>query len=349
MKDQQRPRKLNQATDEERDPIISKLLMHLQEMRESVPINYRLKQDLKKRLLEQMKQMNMTNVEIESTKPMKNNRKRLSIIMVVVGVFLAIMLFIGLKTDVSIAKWQQLSIPSMDPMIDADLSPKDDRIVLLSQSHLSFYNKEGDKENTISLPSAKGKIVGIEWSPLGHEVAWVVTDDHHTSVWLTNIGTNSSRLVWQGSPTTYDGMDWSTPDWLLASLGEEVWKISTVSSEMTLAFTGTEPSGSPNGELIALHHGGEIEVWDRDGKLIRKVGKGQHPVWIENDFLFFVDERGDTAVVHPVAEKMKVKKGPALHGEGKILFIRLSDDRKRVLVGRVQSDELHLWKGQVRK
>jgi TolB protein len=282
------------TTDHLKEPTVSKLLTHLQEMRELVPVNLQLKQDLKKELLNRIQQMNLSMDQALAEAPPRKISGR--------GCLLASILVV---LSLIFAQWwpSNIEMQVMDselfPSAEAALSPDGKQIAVIDEGLLNIIDAEQKDilSRTVAMPNKPGKAnsswANPTWSPDGQMIAVTEHDANQSRIWLVSTGTESSRLLIEENGITFGGMAWS-PDlqWLMATrIGdgqEELIKVNVTNSVITEWGLGSQPAWSSNGSTVAFERGGEVILSSLDGTVEKNLGAGRYPVWSEESALYFI-------------------------------------------------------------
>lgn len=320
--------------EEERDPTITSLLNHLKGMRETVPINYQLKAELKKKLMAQM-------MAIKTAQPVEPNKldfpKRPK--WQIYSWLLAVMGLIGLmvswlQTDVSIRQLEALQGSQFENASLVQLAPKEDHLALLVNQDIIVLDEDRKRTNRIALPLQQESVASLAWSPQGDQWAWIKNTPSSSQVWASHVQGAGSRLIAEVSAEKMEGIAWS-PDGkeLYTSIDNRVWMISTVSPRNKMIYDGTYPAPSPDGEHLAVVVNGQIQVINLLGETLAEVSEGLFPQWIDEKTLLFLDPQGRVMKVNPFsADEPKVALNLTQESPDNILGLQISGDGQRLLI-----------------
>jgi TolB protein len=281
--------------DNQKEPTVSKLLFHLQEMRESVPINLQLKKDLKQELVKRMQQMNLSMGETFSEVPYKKQSKwRWGVLASALVILLVIFAQVW-SPDIEMHALDSELLTSTEAVI----SPDGKQIASVGDGILNIVDLEGKGivYHAIPLPDESDKIDSMwenpTWSPDQQMVAITQTNTNKSQVWIISVNSRSSRLLIEEERVAYGQMAWS-PDlqWLMITQidngHEALQKVNVSNSVVTDWGVGSEPAWSPDGKTIAFLRNGEIILSSLDGSGEKNIGIGQSPIWSEESVLHFI-------------------------------------------------------------
>lgn len=194
-----------QSPEERQDLTVSKLLIHLREMRDVVPVNQKLKQDLKKQLMGQMMQVDQQKYIVQPNTVKKN--KKVWFGTVTISLALLLLFVLVLRGD-SPSDRKFLPLEGRQPNEIAALSPDGKEFVLIRQHEVWLYNTQGRKLRSILMPG-KGIITQILYSPTGKELGVLQQEEGMTTIWYTSLTTGGVQLFWEGSSSKVRGLRWS--------------------------------------------------------------------------------------------------------------------------------------------
>ncbi len=333
-----------QWTEELHEHTIAQLLVHLQSLRQTVPVNYELKDDLRNKLLERMKQLGVDQAG-QMSRHMSRKLRRFW------GVSSAILLFVIVSvagywwnetihlTKANIVTLSQQAFPE-----SVALSPKGDRIALLASGNKLVIRAVDGKQKDVfyHLPAPNGKYQGVQWANNARQIAVSESDQHASRVWIVDIDSersdSSSRLLREERQATFGELSWSPDNSRLAFTRKangktEIWLNSTVSLEEQKLTDGSQPAWSPDGEYIGFHREGTIYVLRLDNGEIHEVGKGDYPSWKSDNELTFTAASGRlAAVTMPQINDRIAYLSLPLSEDAKLLFAKWSEDGKHVLI-----------------
>ncbi|HBZ79946.1 MULTISPECIES: TolB family protein [Brevibacillus] len=273
------------------DQTVAQLLTHLKRMRRSVPVNYQLKADLKKQLLERMKELEAKKVQPQPERPWMKRKWVWSGGTVLAAVVLigAYLLWWG-DSSVTINRQDVLTLPAEATVEQVDIDKSATQIAYIVQSsELRTIPIDSEtKPVTFKLPPTKGKYVAVAWSNLGKQIAVVEQVEQTSRIWLVDLPTTynvgSSRLLKEEEGVAFSSPSWSQHDDSLAYTRskngmDEIWVSSTISFQEWKLAEGSQPEWSPDGRFLSLHKDGEIAVMEMRTGLITILGQGQWASW----------------------------------------------------------------------
>jgi TolB protein len=191
---------IQQPPEERQDPTVSNLLLHIREMRDAVPVNQKLKQELKKKLMAQMAQY---EPEENAARPIRNVNRRTGWI-ITGSVILTLLILV-------IAVWGNNSgdrqfLPLKGVQSDeAAWSPDGKEFALIHQHEVWLYDEKGRKLKSILLPG-KGQIIQIRYSPREKELGVLEQEGGMTTIWSVALTTGGVQLVRIGSSSHLKGL-----------------------------------------------------------------------------------------------------------------------------------------------
>lgn len=126
-----------------------------------------------------------------------------------------------------------------------------------------------------------------KWSPDGMRIAYVAWTGWEIGV-MNSDASNPQSVVPRPGNGTYDAVDWS-PDGLRLvfsnprstafSIKEAIWIANHDGSELKKLASGSLPSWSPDGNVIAFQRDGFIHLITLDGANEQKLASGTKPSW----------------------------------------------------------------------
>lgn len=282
--------------DNSKDATISKLLYHMQQMRESVPVNLKLKEELKQELIKRMQQMRSPQVKgVQAKLRFQSRFKRGGFIVSPILLIILITIYTLTNKGMQIHEMNKELLGSSQ----AEISYTGNQIAVLNDSIVEIVNEEGAVLSTISLPNYSAE-KGIQWehlswSPADQMLAVAQNSDESGRIWLLSPSQASSRLLIEEKGTAFEEMAWS-PDlrFLIATrskgVQQELVKIDLTNSSTTLWGMGSQPAWSPDGKEIAYVKDGQIVISSISGEDIKIVGEGgeSHLVWIASSKLIYL-------------------------------------------------------------
>ncbi|QRG65346.1 PD40 domain-containing protein [Brevibacillus choshinensis] len=299
MKSQdQHPRK------REEEQTVASLLTHLQQMRRSVPVNYQLKADLKKQLLERMKELEMQKNDSPVSPPSGRRKKWINIVAaaMLLGVFIGTYVWWD-KDVLAVEERNVLSMPIQTTEEQIDINPAGTQVAYVGPNAVVRTLSLDQKKHpvTISLPPTKGSYRAIAWANRSNQVAVVEQLSGQSRIWIVDLpdqnNVSSSRLLKEEDRVTYHSPTWSPNDETIAYTRvkdgtEEIWMSSTVSFQEWKMAEGSQPEWSPDGRYLAFTKEGSIHVMEiRTGK-VTVMGEGKWPSWMDDLTLTYTTPKG---------------------------------------------------------
>ncbi|GED27255.1 hypothetical protein BAG01nite_33570 [Brevibacillus agri] len=292
------------------DQTVAQLLTHLKRMRRSVPVNYQLKADLRKQLLERMKELEAKKGQAQGGQQPWKRRKLLwiSCAALVVALSVGVCLWWG-RGAVTIQKHEVLTLPAESSVEQVDIDRSATQIAYIAhQSELRTLPIDGDtKPATVKLPPTKGKYVAVAWSNQGKQIAVVEQAEQMSRLWIVELPTaysmGSSRLLKEEEGVAYSSPSWSQHDDSIAytrSKGgnDEIWVSSTISFQEWKLTEGSQPEWSPDGRFLAFRKEGAVQVMEMRTGLISMLGQGQWASWRSEQELTYTQPDGQLMVAN---------------------------------------------------
>lgn len=340
MKEQdQNPRK------REEEQTVASLLTHLQQMRRAVPVNYQLKADLKKQLLERMKELETQKKETLAAPPSGKRKKWMSIIAAAMIMGVSIGTYFWWEKDMlAVEARNVLSMPKQTTEEQIDINPSGTQVAYIAPNAVVRTLSLDKKKHpvTISLPPTKGTYRALTWANHSNQVAVVEQLAGQSRIWIVDIpdqnDVSSSRLLKEEEQVTYHSPTWSPNDETIAYTRvkegkEEIWMSSTVSFQEWKMAEGSQPEWSPDGRYLAFSKEGSIHVMEiRTGK-VTVMGKGEWPSWMGERTLTYTTPQGN--LVEAQLEEVPVVQRelglPSLSGE-QVVRANWAAEGKRLLL-----------------
>ncbi len=290
------------TSGEPHDPTISQLLAHLTEMRRAVPVNYKLKEELRKRLLEQMRQQQMTDAQAPETAGGPAARPRgWRIAAGVVAVAMAATVLLWPGERIALGEQQALPLPVSDEVERVALSPKGERVAFLeADGRLHLYGASEDAaHDQLTMPATKGTYDAVAWG--GSRLAVTEHDADRSRLWIVNAKEKetspASRLLCEETDGRIDHLSWSFGGTQIAysrvsGSRSEVWIVNTVTFSAKKLTDGSHPEWSPDGRTIAYDKDGSVWLIDPKTGQTREVAAGTRPSWQGDDQLTYTGPDG---------------------------------------------------------
>ncbi|MGG1661244.1 TolB family protein [Brevibacillus sp. NRS-1366] len=279
------------------------LLTHLKRLRRSVPVNYQLKSDLKKQLLQRIKELEAQ----KKTSDVSVSQGRRNLIRVGLATLMVSIAFVSYgwwtKDAVSVREHHLLTLPAESSAEQVDLDATGTQIAYISQSSVlrTLSLDKDQKPLTVKLPPTEGKYIALSWANHGKSIAVVEQQQQQSRLWIVNLpdvyNLGSSRLLKEEEGVLYESPNWSQNDDTIAYSRtkngvQEIWVSSTVSFQEWKLAEGSQPKWSPDGRFLSFMNDNEIHVMEmRTGK-ITVLGKGQWPSWSTDTQLTYTTPEG---------------------------------------------------------
>ncbi|WP_301168986.1 hypothetical protein [Brevibacillus nitrificans] len=288
-------------TDEQ---TVTSLLSHLQEMRQAVPVNYQLKTELKKQLLQRMKELELQKTDSVVVKMPHNRKKLLRVCAAVMIAAISVGVYSWWEKDVlAVDKQGLLRLPAHTTEEQVDIDPTGKEVAyLVSPSVIRTVSVDEKKHPlNISLPATDGEYRALSWANLNEQVAVVEQSGKQARIWIVDIpdqnNVSSSRLLKEEENVTYHSPAWSPGDETIAYTREkdgieEIWVSSTVSFQEWKLAEGSQPEWSPDGRFLAYTKAGKVQVMEVRTGNISVLGDGKWPSWSQNAALTYTSSEG---------------------------------------------------------
>ncbi|MGG4495777.1 TolB family protein [Brevibacillus reuszeri] len=286
------------------DQTVPMLLTHLKQMRRSVPVNYQLKSDLKKQLLQRMKELEAQKKKSPDASLSKARKKLIQAGVVSLVVALAFGTYGWWTKDaISVREPKLLTLPVQATAEEVDMDPAGTQIAYISQSSVlrTLPLNTDQKPISVKLPPTEGKYSSVSWSNDGTKIAVVEHQNQLSRLWVVDLPTTysmgSSRLLKEEEGVSYQAPSWSQNDDSIAYSRtkngvQEIWVSSTISFQEWKIAEGSQPEWSPDGRFLAFVNEGEIRIMEtRTGK-ITVLGKGEWPSWSADTQVTYTDDKG---------------------------------------------------------
>ncbi|MED4910928.1 hypothetical protein P9761_22385 [Brevibacillus centrosporus] len=288
-------------TDEQ---TVTSLLSHLQEMRQAVPVNYQLKTELKKQLLQRMKELELQKTDSVVVKMPHSRKKLLRVCAAVMIAAITVGVYSWWEKDVlAVDKQGLLTLPAHTTEEQVDIDPTGKEVAyLVSPSVIRTVSVDEKKHpENISLPATAGEYRALSWANHNEQVAVVEQSGKQARIWIVDIpdqnNVSSSRLLKEEENVTYHSPAWSPGDETIAYTRikdgvEEIWVSSTVSFQEWKLAEGSQPEWSPDGRFLAYTKAGKVQVMEVRTGNISVLGDGKWPSWSQNAALTYTSPEG---------------------------------------------------------
>ncbi|WP_232699409.1 TolB family protein [Brevibacillus daliensis] len=296
-------------TPDEKEETVVELLAHLNEMRRAVPVNYRLKEDLKRKLMEQMQDTKQSLVldhtklgeSKQVDKELKKNRGRLFTYTMAGAVALvAITYLVWPNKDLSYALPSDASsVPLLQSkdMAAINSSNNEKKIAFVDQDQkVQVKTIQLDREIlSFSLPKTAGSYEDVAWSDSGTSMAVTEELEDKARLWVINLGNANrakpaSRLVLEVPKAELLSPSFAPNSDLVAYTRvqngkQEIWVTNLISLEEEKLTDGTDPAWSSDGRYLSYIFKDEIKVYDRKTEEHKTIGKGSAASWFSSHHL----------------------------------------------------------------
>ncbi|MFM1650973.1 hypothetical protein ACI7RC_02600 [Brevibacillus sp. B_LB10_24] len=280
---------------------IAQLLTHLGHVRQAVPVNYKLKAELKQRLLEQMQQMQKAQL---GALPVKRSRRRFWWLGGgVMALSIAALLVFLPKDGLRLHEQTVLAIPTEESAKQVSISPRGDRIAYLTDNaklHAYPVDRPEDKD-LFTLPATSGRYESVVWSNSSQRIAVLEQTEGASRLWMMQFNDNggqaSTQLLWEETGAQVADVSWSPDGRQIAYTkvkGDkvEVWINNLASYRENKLAEGSQPDWSPDGKRIAYVQDGEIQVIDLTRGAAAKAAIGTKPSWQSPDRFTYLSTEG---------------------------------------------------------
>lgn len=291
--------------EREEEQTVASLLSHLQQMRRAVPVNYQLKAELKKQLLQRMKELDQQNKE-NLTAPVSGKRKKwMRIIASTILLGITVGTYFWWEKDMlAIEEHNVLSLPKQTTEEQIDIDPSGTQVAYIAPHALIRTLSLDEKRQpvTISLPPTKGDYRALSWANHSQQVAVVEQLQGQSRIWIVDMpdqnNLSSSRLLKEEDQVTYHSPAWSPNDETIAYTRvkngvEEIWMSSTISFQEWKMAEGSQPEWSPDGRFLAFARAGSIQVMEIRTGRVSVLGKGEWPSWNGDTTLTYTTPEGN--------------------------------------------------------
>ncbi|QOT00021.1 hypothetical protein JNUCC42_04510 [Brevibacterium sp. JNUCC-42] len=353
---------LRNASDQtnEHEQTVVELLSHLSDMRKAVPVNYRLKEDLKRKLMEQMhgqKQPQLTVVRQKAMKHKDNkriNRKRGWYMLGGVGtVALAAFVYVNVAqadVDLAISK-SSITIPKLSTdtaVLSSDLQvaylQADNKLHIISQ-----YGSEIDAP--IELPQQIGTYDSIAWNSTGKKLALTENSKDKSKLWIVQLNQSKEQsyaprllLEQENRPLVdpaFDPKDEFLAYTVFMQDNPEIWVTNLRTFGKEKVADGSKATWSLNGRYLSFEQNGEVSIFDRQTAEIKEKVKGSSPSWLSAKQLTILSPEGVLlmgTMDETVKNWKKVKLPSSIHKESVKRAEWTSDGKHLLIVTTDQQD-----------
>ncbi|MFZ5631936.1 MAG: TolB family protein [Bacillota bacterium] len=293
------------------------LVKHMRQVRDSIPVNRKLRQELRARLIEGQKARTESPASILPEKSTSAGKRlpwrwvagSLLVLSVFVAAFLAFRVP-GQKTlDTGPVIEAARFWAEGGPLVPA-VSPADGYIVLERGGALLLLNRQGSLFASVRPPAGQ-KYASPCWSPDGRKLALVRHKGDAAEIILLGIppevkpadlqqvierGINEAAVLtgWPKAPR-FTGLAWSPDGETLAygllENGESRVFLARGNKDVFLC-PGAKPAWSPDGQRLVVEREENgyktLRLVEKEGGRSYLLGQGSFPVWNKNGYLLFV-------------------------------------------------------------
>lgn len=288
---------------------VAQLLTHLQQMRRSVPVNYHLKAELKKQLLQRMKELDTTKRQPDFASA---DGKGKWLLRLGIGALVLALVVIGFswwqKDALSVSERILLTLPKKSSVEQVDMDAAGTRLAyIVNQTEIRTLALS-DKIDPVlvKLPPTTGGYLALSWANHGKRLAVVEEQGQQSRIWIVDLPDQnrpgSSRLLKEEDGVHYHSPSWSPNDETVAYTRwkngvEEIWVSSSVSFQEWKLAEGSQPEWSQDGRYLAFTKAGNVQVMEIRTGLVTVLGKGIWPSWSSADQLTYMARAGNLVEV----------------------------------------------------
>jgi TolB protein len=328
--------------DELHDTTIAQLLTHLQQLRRAVPVNYRLKAELKEKLLQRMKELDANRTSAAANLKIKR-RKVWWLSNGIIALTLAALIGFCSQDSIKVIQPSFVSVPLDGSVEQVDLSSRGDRVAFVAEDAKLYTRSitDASEKEDYQLPKSEGNYNALAWSSSDDRIALTEQSDGTSRLWMIDVPKNglpSSRLLREEKGVTY-----STPSWApnnaeiaytrMANGKAEIWINSTVSFQERKIAEGTQPDWAPDGSQLAFVQGGTVFVRDLATGETKRLGQGKWPSWQSKDRLTYTTADGKLIQVELDAQQAETNELAVPNSPGeKLVRVNWAKNGKDLLI-----------------
>lgn len=282
---------------------VSSILDHLQYMRHAVPVNYKLKAELKERLLRQMAQQQVQETRTVQSVSLIDRRR---ILFLLLSAFLLLALLISLYRATQLRLDEEVILPVSSEIAPQtiDIDPSGDWVMYVQNGKLSIVSThDSEMHKTVPLPGTDGTYVSFR---LGHGQVFgtlIEQSGEKTRVWAISrldAFEPQLRLLWEGKGNVNSATATDREVFLSREVkGQwEIWRGSAQDMNWEKLGSGKDLVMSPSGTWLAFERSGSIYVYYLPESKEFELGKGKRPSFLMNERLSFLTENGMAEMVY---------------------------------------------------
>ncbi|NGQ96322.1 hypothetical protein G3578_14245 [Brevibacillus sp. SYP-B805] len=333
------------STEELHDSTITDLLRHLQQLRRAVPVNYQLKAELREKLLERMREMELQH---SPQPPDRDVGRRWSVWGIYGGavvLILAAVLLLVTRDAIVVREEELAGLRMAQSAEQVALAPDGEHIAYVANGDRLYTRplSEDQQESRFILPATTGRYRAVAWSHSGRQLAVVEENQQVNRIWLVETDPDgavraSSRLLKEEKGAVYHTPSWSPDNLSIAYTRmtggkEEIWVSSTLSLQEKRVTEGSQPDWSPDGGSIAFVKGGTVSVLNLRTGEVRTIGPGTWPAWIAPDQIAYTTPQGNLVVARLEEKSVESDMLPVPAAmKDRIVRADWSRDRKEILI-----------------